>query len=72
MTACGAQAPIRVPIDPPPASLAVPCWPGPAWPEEAGATIGMMVAVMLQRESAAAECRARHQALVRAWPGQSP
>lgn len=69
LTGCGTPAPIRAPIDPPPAGLAALCWAGPAWP--AGeATLGQLVEVMLQREAAAADCRARHAALVRAWPGQ--
>lgn len=68
LISCGTPAPIRVPSSPPPAELAAPCWAGPAWLQGEGVTIGAMVETMLQREAAAAECRARHGALVRAWP----
>jgi len=69
LTACAGPVPTSPPIDPPPASLAAPCWPGPAWPEGEGVTLGVFVEVALQREAAAAECRAKQSALVRAWPG---
>lgn len=70
LSACSTSAPTRGQSSPPPAELATPCWPGPAWPEEEGATLGELLEVVYQREAAAAECRARHRALVRAWPSQ--
>lgn len=67
LTACAAPAPVALQIDPPPASLAAPCWAGPDWPA-GDSTIGEVLVVALERESAAAECRARHERLVKAWP----
>jgi len=40
------------------------------WPTEA--TIGEMVEIALQREAAAADCRAKQAALVKAWPKAAP
>lgn len=58
---------ISRPIDPPPASLAAPCWPGPPWPV-GDATLGELLDIAIAREAAAAECRAKHARVVGAWP----
>ena len=63
----GQPVTVRPPIDPPPANLAAECWAGPAWPDGA-TTVGQLLEVALAREAAAAECRAKHRALVQAWP----
>ena len=65
---CAAPAPIRAPIEPPAAALAAPCWPGPEYPEGVDVPLGQLLEIVAQREIAAAECRARQAALVRAWP----
>jgi hypothetical protein len=53
--------------DPPPASLAAPCSPGPDLPT-ADTTLADLLDLLAEREAAAAECRARQAALVKAWP----
>ena len=65
-TGCAVQAPIRQ-IDPPPADLAVRCEAGPDYPA-AGARLADVLDIVGRREAAAADCRARHRALVAAWP----
>ena len=68
LQACAAPpATIRPAIDPPPANLAAECWAGPQWPA-GDSTVGQVLEIVAQREAAAAECRARHRALVKAWP----
>jgi hypothetical protein len=54
-------------IEPPPAALAALCDAGPAYPA-GDVPLGALLEVVAVRESAAAECRARHAALVKAWP----
>lgn len=67
LTGCAAPAPTIKPIDPPPAALAAPCQSGPEYP--AGALpLGELVDIVAAREAAAADCRARHGALVSSWP----
>ena len=56
-----------VAIDPPPAALSAPCAAGPAYPA-ASAPLGQVLDIVAARETAAADCRARHAALVNAWP----
>lgn len=64
---CAMRGQTPRPIDLAPASLAAPCDAGPAYP--AGPTpLGEVVDVIAGREAAAADCRARHAALVKAWP----
>lgn len=68
LTACAGPAqtlPIRP--EPPPPSLAAECSAGPDYPA-GDTTLGELLEIMAQREAAAADCRARHRALVRAWP----
>lgn len=67
-TGCAVQAPILRAIDPPPAALAAPCTAGPDYPRAASAPLAQVLDVVAARESAAADCRARHAALVSAWP----
>ena len=64
--ACALQAPIRQ-IDPPPADLAIRCEAGPDYPTT-GARLADVLDIVGKREAAAADCRARHRALVAAWP----
>ena len=66
LSACS-STPVVVPIDPPPPELAAPCDSGPSYPD---VDVGLLdlLEVVRQRESAAADCRARHRALVGAWP----
>ena len=67
LTGCAAPRPTTKPIDPPPAALAAPCQAGPAYP--AGSLpLGELVDIVAAREAAAADCRARHGALVSSWP----
>lgn len=69
LSAC-ATPPDRTPKwrpDPPPAALAAPCDEGPAYPDGA-VRLADLMEIKRQREAAAADCRARQQALVRAWP----
>lgn len=65
-TGCAVQAPIRQ-IDPPPADLAIRCEAGPDYPA-GGARLADVLDIVGKREAAAADCRARHRALVAAWP----
>jgi hypothetical protein len=65
-TGCAVQAPIRQ-IDPPPADLAIRCEAGPDYPTT-GARLADVLDIVGKREAAAADCRARHRALVAAWP----
>lgn len=64
---CAPLPPARVPIDPPPANLASECQAGPDYPE-GDVPLGALLDTVAQREAAAAECRARHAGLVKAWP----
>lgn len=67
-TACAGPVQTRVVNpDPPPASLTSPCDAGPDYPR-GDTTLGDLLQVVAEREAAAAECRARHRALVGAWP----
>lgn len=65
-TGCAVQAPMRS-IDPPPADLAIACQAGPDYPA-GGARLADVLDIVGKREAAAADCRARHRALVAAWP----
>jgi len=65
---CGVPARITRPHDPPPAALAMPCSAGPDYPQGASAPLADVLKVVEAREGAAADCRARHAALVSAWP----
>lgn len=65
-TGCAVQAPMRT-IDPPPADLAIRCEAGPDYPA-GGARLADVLDIVGKREAAAADCRARHRALVAAWP----
>lgn len=66
-TACAQPVQILAQAPALPASLAQPCWAGPDWP--AGeATLAEVLEVVRGREAAAALCRAKHAALVAAWP----
>lgn len=58
----------RPAIDPPPAALSAPCHAGPDYPQGASAPLREVIDVVAARETAAADCRARHAALVSAWP----
>lgn len=66
LTGCAVQAPMRT-IDPPPADLAIRCEAGPDYPTT-GARLADVLDIVGKREAAAADCRARHRALVAAWP----
>jgi hypothetical protein len=66
LPACALQAPIRQ-IDPPPPDLAIRCEAGPDYPA-GGARLADVLDIVGKREAAAADCRARHRALVAAWP----
>jgi hypothetical protein len=50
-----------------PEALAADCDAGPRYPA-GDMPLGELLAVMVSRELAAADCRARHRALVKAWP----
>lgn len=65
---CGSPVQILPVNDPPPANLAQTCWAGPAWPEGRDVPFGEFYEIAVQREAAATECRAKHRALVTAWP----
>ena len=65
---CATPAPITRPIDPPPPAVAAPCVAGPDYPQAASAPLRTVLEVVAAREAAAADCRARHAALVSAWP----
>jgi hypothetical protein len=57
--------PAQIPA--PPADLARACDAGPDYP--AGDTkLGALLDIVAEREAAAADCRERHDALVKAWP----
>jgi hypothetical protein len=64
---CGTPAPIARQIPPPPADLAEACGAGPDYPQ-GEVLLADLLEVIRQREGAAADCRARHAALVKAWP----
>ncbi len=68
LTACAAPGPTTRVIDPPLPGLALPCAAGPAYPQAASAPLREVLTVIEAREAAAADCRARHSALVSAWP----
>lgn len=61
------STPVVVRPDPPPPELAEPCSAGPDYPDGDVPLIEVLEVVRL-REMAAADCRARHGALVGAWP----
>lgn len=67
LTACAAPVPTLVRPDRPPIELASPCAAGPDYPA-GDPRLADLLDVVAQREAAAADCRARHRALVRAWP----
>ena len=67
LTGCAQQQPARPQIDPPPPGLASPCPTGPDYPP-GDVPLGALLDTVAQREAAAAECRAKHAALVSAWP----
>lgn len=66
---CATQPPVTrlVVPEPPPASLAADCSAGPAYPA-GDVLLADLLDLVAQRERAAADCRARHRALVDAWP----
>jgi hypothetical protein len=66
---CATQQPVVTVghIDPPPWNLALPCSEGPVYPA-GDVPLGQLLDLIATRESAAAECRAKHAALVKAWP----
>ncbi len=64
---CATPAPTTRPIDPPPPALTAACVAGPAYPA-GDMLLGELVEVVAAREAAAADCRARHAALISAWP----
>lgn len=66
LTGCAQQA-LTPRIDPPPPDLAVRCEAGPDYPA-GGARLADVLDIVGKREAAAADCRARHRALVAAWP----
>jgi hypothetical protein len=69
LTGCGTPARTTpAAIDPPPAGLAAPCEAGPDYPRGASAPLAQVLDVVAAREAAAADCRARHGALVASWP----
>lgn len=68
LTACAQPGPITRTIDPPPAALAAPCTAGPAYPQAASMPLRDVLQIVQAREAAAADCRARHGALVASWP----
>lgn len=68
LTGCATPGPISKPIDPPPAALAAPCTAGPDYPQAASMPLRDLVDLVAAREAAAADCRARHAALVSSWP----
>lgn len=65
LTACARPASVPVQRDPLPASLTAPCWRGPAIPD-GDVALGELLAVLAEREAAAALCAVRHAALVQA------
>ena len=66
LAACATpQAPPARHREPPPASPTAPCSAGPDYPA-ADVALGLLLELVGEREAAAAECRARHGALVRA------
>lgn len=67
LAGCATPAVTTRPIDPPPPALAAPCVAGPAYPA-GDVPLGDLVDIVAAREAAAADCRARHAALVSAWP----
>ncbi|MGL4648134.1 MAG: Rz1-like lysis system protein LysC [Caldilineaceae bacterium] len=66
LTAC-ASRPVAGPATEPPPALVAPCWPGPQYPP-GDVPLAELLEVVARREAAAADCRARHAALARAWP----
>jgi hypothetical protein len=48
--------------------MAAPCAAGPEFPKAASAPLKDVLEIAEAREAAAADCRARHAALVSAWP----
>lgn len=68
LTGCATPGPTTRPVEPPPAGLSAPCSAGPAYPQAASAPLSAVLDVVAAREAAAADCRARHAALVSAWP----
>jgi hypothetical protein len=54
-------------IAPPPADLAADCAAGPDYPAS-DVRLDELLDIQAQREAAAADCRRRHAALVKAWP----
>lgn len=68
LTACATPAPTSRPIEPPPSALSAPCVAGPDYPQAASVPLAHLVDLTAARETAAADCRARHGALVSAWP----
>lgn len=62
-TGCATLAPTTVRPEPPPPSLVQACEPGPALPAGDPVPLGELLDAVRQRESAAAECRARHRGL---------
>jgi len=67
LQACALLPPAPAKIDPPPPGLASPCPTGPDYPP-GDVPLGALLDTVAQREAAAAECRAKHAALVAAWP----
>lgn len=69
LSGCAVPAPTTRPsaVQPAPAALAAACVAGPAYPA-ASAPLGEVLDIVAAREAAAADCRARHAALVSAWP----
>lgn len=68
LTGCATRAPTSSRVEPPPAALATLCSAGPEYPQAASAPLRQVLDVIAARETAAADCRARHAALVSAWP----
>ncbi|OWQ90820.1 hypothetical protein CDN99_11675 [Roseateles aquatilis] len=67
MIGCATPGPVARQIPPRPADLAAPCGAGPDYPP-GEALLAELLEIVRQREGAAAVCRARHAALVKAWP----
>lgn len=68
LTGCAVRAPTSSRVEPPPSALSAPCSAGPDYPQAASAPLRQVLDVVAARETAAADCRARHAALVSAWP----
>lgn len=67
LQACGTPQVTVIRPDPPPPSLSAPCQSGPVIPAT-DTSLADLLQLIAGREAAAAECRARHRALVQAWP----